>query len=60
MKRYIFKVKYRDKVIDKISISLPIIDGYDPIINDNSAEDEANIFALENFRVELEEEIEEE
>ena len=50
MKRYIFKVKYRDKVIDKIHFLSS---------NEDNAINDVNTIALENFRVELEEVIDE-
>lgn len=51
MTRYIYKVLYRGKEIDKIDT---VAD------NRDIAEDEVNTFALENFEVVFEEEILEE
>ena len=48
MKRYIYKVLYRGKEIDKIDTTAD---------NRDIAEDEANSYALENFSVIFEEEI---
>lgn len=50
IKRYVYKIKYGKKVIDKIDITAE---------NKDIADDEANIIALDKFSVELEEVIEE-
>ena len=63
MKRYIFKVKYQDKVIDKIDIEVTQKNCIEQQLLFEETEDfaiqEANVVALNNLQVELEEVIDE-